>query len=106
MIRLTAPAAEYISGMISKQVDCIGIRFGVKKSGCSGLSYQVDFISSEDDDAVRFESFDIPVYVKREHLQYIDGTEIDFVKSGLNRHMVFNNPNVQDQCGCGMSFSI
>lgn len=106
MIFLTEQAALYLSGMISKRSGCLGVVFGVKRSGCSGLSYVLDFAFGTLDGVVRFTSSGVDIYVKECDLKYLDGTKIDFVKSGLNRHLVFDNPNTQDECGCGMSFSV
>jgi iron-sulfur cluster assembly protein len=84
----------------------VGIRLGVKTSGCSGMAYKLEYADAVDAEDLVFESHGVSVIVDPKSLPYIDGTELDFVKEGLNEGFQFNNPNVKDACGCGESFSI
>jgi iron-sulfur cluster assembly protein len=83
-----------------------GIRLGVKRTGCSGWAYVVDYADAVGSEDVVFEDREVRVFVKPEHLNLIDGTEVDFVKQGLNEAFRFRNPNVKGECGCGESFSV
>lgn len=84
----------------------IGLRLGVKTSGCSGLAYLLEFVDVLNDDDQIFEDQGVKVIVDTKSLVYLDGTQLDFVKEGLNEGFKFNNPNVKDQCGCGESFNV
>ena len=84
----------------------IGIRLGVKTSGCSGMAYVLEYVDQlEEEDSV-FEFDGVKVVVDPKSLVYLDGTELDFVKEGLNEGFQFNNPNVASECGCGESFNV
>jgi len=105
-ITLTQAAADRVRQYIIDQQGGIGLRFGVRKMGCSGWAYTVDSaIAVADDDQV-FEQLGVKVVVDNKVLPLLDGTEIDFVRQGLNRNFVFRNPNVAGECGCGESFSV
>lgn len=90
----------------------VGLRLSVKKSGCSGLAYELDYAkgeageAGEADSARVFESRGVKIVVAKEHLQFLDGTEIDYVEEGLSAAFHFKNPNVTEECGCGESFTI
>ena len=84
----------------------IGVRLGVKTSGCSGMAYKLEFADTAEPDDVVFESRGLKVLVDPRSLPYLDGTELDFAREGLNEGFKFNNPNVKDQCGCGESFNV
>ena len=84
----------------------MGLRVGVKKTGCSGYAYVVNYADSVTAEDVVFEQQGVKVVVDRDSLGYIDGTEVDFVKQGLNEAFRFRNPNVKGECGCGESFTI
>jgi iron-sulfur cluster assembly protein len=106
MITLTESAANHVSNFLTKRGKGIGIRLGVKTSGCSGMAYKLEFAdAAEPEDAV-FESHGLKVLVDPRSLPYIDGTELDFAKEGLNEGFKFNNPNIKDECGCGESFTV
>lgn len=105
-IQLSESAAERVSGYLRDKPDAIGLRFGVKKTGCSGFAYVVDLTDAVTANDQIFESHGIRVYVDASSLPLIDGTEIDFAKQGLNAQFVFRNPNVAGECGCGESFTV
>lgn len=105
-ITLTESAAKRVKTFLSDRGKGEGLRLGVKKTGCSGWAYVVDLADRvEPGDAV-FEDHGVKVLVQREHLNFLDGTEIDFRKEGLGEAFKFSNPNVKDECGCGESFNV
>jgi iron-sulfur cluster assembly protein len=106
MITLTESAAKHVSNFLSKRGKGIGVRLGVKTSGCSGMAYKLEFADAAEPDDLVFESHGLKILVDARSLPYIDGTELDYAKEGLNEGFKFNNPNVKDQCGCGESFSV
>ena len=105
-ILLTDAAAERVRSFIASRGHGLGLRLGVRKTGCSGFAYVINYA----DDAVAsdhvFEDHGVKVFVDPESLPYIDGTEVDFVKQGLNEAFKFRNPNVKGECGCGESFTV
>jgi len=105
-VTLSERAAQHVSGYIAKRGKGIGIRLGVKTSGCSGMAYKLEFADAAEPDDVVFESHGLKVLVDPRSLPYIDGTELDYAREGLNEGFKFNNPNVKDQCGCGESFNV
>ncbi|WP_292976115.1 iron-sulfur cluster assembly accessory protein [Nitrosomonas sp.] len=105
-ITLTERAARQIRHQLDKRGKGIALRLGVKKSGCSGFAYSFDYADDMLDDDQLFESNDAKVIVKRDQLSFIDGSEIDFVQEGLNSSFKFSNPNIDNTCGCGESFSL
>jgi len=105
-IRLTESAARRVSDYLSRREGSIGLRLGVKKTGCNGYAYQIDFADQIGADDVVFEDRGVTVVVDPRSLQFIDGTEVDFVKEGINEAFKFRNPNVKGECGCGESFSV
>ncbi len=105
-ISLTERAANRVRSYLSQRGHGEGLRVGVRKSGCSGYAYVIDFADTVDGDDRVFEEHGVKVIVKDEHLHFLDGTELDFVKDGLNEMFKFNNPNVKDACGCGESFNV
>ncbi len=105
-ISLTEPAAERVRSYLDNRDGGIGLRIGVKKTGCNGFAYVVNYADAVNDDDAVFEDGGVTVVVDRESLALIDGTEVDFVKEGLNEAFRFRNPNISGECGCGESFSI
>ncbi|OHC66208.1 MAG: iron-sulfur cluster assembly protein IscA [Rhodocyclales bacterium GWA2_65_20] len=105
-VTLSERAAQHVSNYIAKRGKGIGIRLGVKTSGCSGMAYKLEFADAAEADDVVFDSHGLKVLVDPKSLPYIDGTELDYAREGLNEGFKFNNPNVKDQCGCGESFNV
>jgi iron-sulfur cluster assembly protein len=105
-ILLTEAAANHVSRYIERRGKGIGLRLGVKTTGCSGLAYKLEYADAANPEDVQFESHGVRVLVDPRSLAYIDGTELDFVREGLNEGFKFNNPNVRSECGCGESFKV
>jgi len=105
-ISLTESAAERVRRHIAERGRGVGLRLGIKASGCSGYSYVVDYADAVGGDDLVFDSHGVKVVVDRTQLAAVDGTQIDFVRQGLNEIFRFDNPNAQAQCGCGESFSV
>ena len=104
-VTLTEKAAKHVSNFIAKRGKGVGLRLGVRTSGCSGLAYKLEYADSVNPGDLEFESHGVKVIVDPKSLPFLDGTELDFTRDGLNETFKFNNPNVKDQCGCGESFS-
>jgi len=105
-ITLTESAAAHVRNFIAKRGKGLGVRLGIKTSGCSGMAYKLEFVDEENPDDLSFESFGLRVYTDAKSLSYLDGTELDYTKEGLNEGFRFNNPNVKNECGCGESFNV
>ena len=105
-ITLTESAAKHVSRYLERRGKGIGLRLGVKTTGCSGLAYKLEYADDLLPEDVSFESHGVRVLVDPRSLAYIDGTELDFVREGLNEGFRFNNPNVKSECGCGESFKV
>ncbi|HIO54437.1 MAG TPA: iron-sulfur cluster assembly accessory protein [Chromatiales bacterium] len=105
-VTLTQSAAEHVARMLEGKKSMVGLRFGVKSSGCSGFAYIVDFASEIEDGDEVFEDHGVKVVVDKQSLTFVDGTEIDFTRDGINEGLRFNNPNMKNECGCGESFNI
>ena len=105
-VSLTDAAARHITRYLARRGKGIGVRLGVKTTGCSGLAYKIEFADEAAPEDVVFEVQGVKVLVDPKSLPYIDGTELDFVREGLNEGFKFNNPNERDRCGCGESFRI
>lgn len=104
-ITLTEAAAERVRSYLDEQPGRIGLRFGVRRTGCSGWAYAVDLAEDERDGDQVFEDQGLRILVDADSLSLVDGTEIDFVRQGLGSQFVFRNPNVAAECGCGESFT-
>ncbi len=105
-VTLTESAADRVKAFLEKRGKGIGLRLGIKTSGCSGLSYMLEFVDALNEDDQVFEQHGVKVIVDTKSLVYLDGTQLDFVKEGLNEGFKFTNPNVKDECGCGESFNV
>jgi iron-sulfur cluster assembly protein len=102
---LSAPAAQHVANFIAKRGKGFGIRLGVKTTGCSGLAYKIEFADAALAEDLVFESHGIKILVDPKSLPYLDGTELDYTREGMNEGFKFNNPNVKAECGCGESFT-
>ncbi len=105
-VTLTDRAAEHVRRYIEKRGKGVGLRLGVKTTGCSGLAYKLEFADEVQPEDREFESHGVRVLVDPKSLAYLEGTELDFVREGLNEGFKFNNPNEKDRCGCGESFNV
>jgi iron-sulfur cluster assembly protein len=105
-ISITTAAADRVRTFLGRRGHGVGLRLGVKKTGCSGFAYVVNYADEIGSNDMVFEHSGVKVIVDRDSLGFIDGTEIDFVKQGLNEAFRFRNPNVKGECGCGESFTV
>ena len=105
-VTLTSAAADHVSAFLAKRGKGVGLRLGVRTSGCSGLAYKLEYADDVRPEDHRFESHGVTVLVDPKSLPYLAGLELDFAKEGLNEGFKFNNPNVKDACGCGESFNV
>ena len=105
-IHLTASAAERVKTFIASRGKGLGLRLGVRKTGCSGFAYVVNYADEAQPDDRVFEDRGVKVFVDPESLPLVEGTTVDFVRQGLNEAFRFSNPNVRGECGCGGSFSV
>lgn len=106
-IELTENAAQHVQAMLAKRGHGLGLRLGLRKSGCTGYAYVVDYADEINDDDMVFESHSIKLVVNKESLPSLEGMEVDYAKNSmLNHGFEFRNPNVQSMCGCGESFSV
>ncbi|MYN14670.1 iron-sulfur cluster assembly protein IscA [Pusillimonas sp. TS35] len=105
-ITLTQRAADHVQRHLEKRGGGIGLRLGVRLTGCSGLSYKLDFVDEAAAQDLLFEQHGVKLYVDPKSLPFIDGTEIDYAREGLNEGFRFTNPNEKASCGCGESFTV
>jgi len=105
-ISLTTAAADRVRSFLGTRGQGIGLRLGVRKTGCSGFAYVINYADEITPADIVFEDQGVKVFVDRDSLPYIDGTEVDFVKQGLNEAFKFRNPNTKGECGCGESFNV
>ncbi len=105
-ITLTDVAAERIRNFMASRGKGVGLRLGIKTTGCSGMAYVLEFADDIEDDDTVYEDHGLKVIVDAKSLLYLNGTELDYTREGLNEGFKFNNPNVKDTCGCGESFNI
>ena len=103
---MTENAAEHVRSYLEERGKGIGLRLAVRTTGCSGMAYVLEFADEVAANDNVFEDRDIKVVIDDKSLVYLDGTEVDFGKEGLNEGFKFNNPNVKDECGCGESFNV
>ena len=106
MITITENAAKHINNYLTKRGKGLGVRLGVKTSGCSGMAYNLEFVDEVNEDDLIFEEHGARVYIDPQSLVYLDGTQVDYTKEGLQEGFKFENPNVKDSCGCGESFHV
>ena len=95
-----------MSDFLNNRATGMGVRLGVQTTGCSGLGYTMEFVDETNDDDSIFENRGVKIVIDAKSLVYLDGTEVDFVKDGLNEGFEFNNPNSKAECGCGESFTV
>jgi|TARA_B110000196_G_C21071980_1_gene627949 iron-sulfur cluster assembly protein len=105
-ISLTENAASHVASFLAGRGKGVGIRLAVKTTGCSGLMYVLEPVDDPQPEDIKFDSNGVEVYVDPKSLVYVDGTEMDYVKEGLNEGFEFKNPNESAQCGCGESFTV
>ncbi len=105
-ITLTEKAAAHVNRNLQKRGKGLGLRLGVRTTGCSGLAYQLEYVDASEPEDQMFESNGVKVFNDPKSLPYLEGTELDFVREGLNEGFKFQNPNVKDECGCGESFRV
>ena len=105
-ITLTDSAVDRVREFLQRRGQGVGIRLGVRKTGCSGYAYVVDYADEVASEDIVFDAGGVKVVVAPGSLDFLDGMEVDFVREGLNQAFKFRNPNVKDECGCGESFSV
>jgi iron-sulfur cluster assembly protein len=105
-VTLTEKAAEHVRNFLAKRGKGVGLRVGVRTSGCSGMAYKLEFADAANPDDEQFESHGVRILVDPKSLPYVEGTELDYTREGLNEGFKFRNPNVKDECGCGESFNV
>ena len=105
-VSLTESAARQIKKQLEKRGKGLGLRLGVKQSGCSGYSYAIDYADTLNEGDAVFENFGVKVIIAATDLEFVNGIELDYRKEGINEAFQFNNPNVKGTCGCGSSFSV
>jgi iron-sulfur cluster assembly protein len=105
-VTLTEAAADRVTKFLATRGKGVGIRLGVRTSGCSGMAYELEFADAIEADDLVFEDRGVKVIISPKSLVYLDGTELDYGKEGLNEGFKFNNPNVKNECGCGESFNV
>ncbi len=106
MITLTETAADRVGKFLANRGKGLGLRLGVKTTGCSGMGYIMEFVDELQDGDTVFESHGVKVIVDPKALVYLDGTEVDYTREGLNEGFKFGNPNEKARCGCGESFTV
>ncbi|NOS88151.1 MAG: iron-sulfur cluster assembly accessory protein [Methylococcaceae bacterium] len=105
-VTLTESAARQIEKQLNKRGKGIGLKLAVKKSGCSGYAYNLDYADALNDNDAVFEGYGVKVIVPASDLEFVNGIELDYRREGINEAFKFNNPNVKGTCGCGESFSV
>lgn len=105
-ITLTEKAAAHVQKYLARRGKGLGLRLGVRTTGCSGLAYKLEYVDEQAPEDQMFESQGVKVFIDPKSLAYLDGTEVDFSREGLNEGFRFNNPHAKDECGCGESFRV
>jgi iron-sulfur cluster assembly protein len=105
-ITITEAAATHVQNYLNNRGKGLGIRLAVRTSGCSGMAYEMEFVDELQEEDQVFENHGVKVVVDPKSLVYLDGTEVDYAREGLNEGFKFNNPNAKSECGCGESFGV
>jgi iron-sulfur cluster assembly protein len=105
-VTLTERAARHVSGYLTKRGKGVGLRVGVRTTGCSGMAYKLEYADAAEQEDQVFESHGVKILVDPRSLAYVDGAELDYAREGLNEGFKFNNPKEKDRCGCGESFRV
>ncbi len=105
-VTMTEAAVKHVNCYLSRRGKGIGVRLGVKTTGCSGLAYTLEYADDSSPEDIEFEDHGIKILIDPKSLAYLEGTQLDFVREGLNEGFKFSNPNERDRCGCGESFRI
>ena len=105
-VTLTERAAQHVINFMARRGKGVGLRLGVRTTGCSGLAYKLEYADAVDATDTEFESHGVRIFIDPKSLAYLDGTELDFVREGLNEGFKFSNPRERDRCGCGESFRV
>ncbi|MDO5652984.1 MAG: iron-sulfur cluster assembly protein IscA [Brachymonas sp.] len=105
-ITMTTAAAEHVQKALAKRGKGAGVRLGIKTTGCSGLAYNIEYVDEVAPEDQVLEMHGVKVFIDPKNLQYLEGTEMDYVRDGLNESFRFTNPNEKDRCGCGESFRV
>ena len=105
-VTMTERAAQHVTSFLARRGKGIGVRLGVRTTGCSGMAYKLEYADAANSEDQSFESHGVKILVDPKSLVYLDGTELDFVREGLNEGFKFNNPQEKDRCGCGESFRV
>lgn len=105
-VTITEAAARHVGSQLADRGHGLGIRLGVTTSGCSGMAYVLEFVDEQAPEDQVFEAHGVRVFVDPKSLVYLEGTELDYVREGLNEGLQFRNPNVAAECGCGESFTV
>jgi iron-sulfur cluster assembly protein len=105
-VTMTERAAQHVTSFLARRGKGLGLRLGVKTTGCSGMAYKLEYADVAHPEDQTFESHGVRIFIDPKSLAYLDGTELDFVREGLNQGFKFNNPKERDRCGCGESFRV
>jgi len=105
-VTMTERAAQYVASFLQKRGKGVGLRLGVRTTGCSSMAYKLEYADAAQPEDQRFESHGVTILIDPRSLSYLDGTELDFVREGLNEGFKFNNPKEKNRCGCGESFNV
>lgn len=105
-ITLTERAAQHVTRYLVRRGRGLGVRLGVRTTGCSGLAYKLEYVDESLPEDIAFESHGVKIFIDPKSLVFLDGTELDFTREGLNEGFKFQNPNVKAECGCGESFTV
>ena len=105
-VTLTDKAVQRVANFLEKRGKGVGLRLGVRTSGCSGMAYKLEFVDEIDPEDVVFESNGVKVFIDAKSMPYLEGMELDYTREGLNEGFKFHNPREKDRCGCGESFRV